>query len=563
MKGTMLPALKCALLVLVLVLTNKGLGDRLHVLWVEQRVVTMVVFVAIWLMALAGLLAASFHPSTIVRLTWAVPLSIAGAAAYGFHAVQGSEFFIFDVVNFWAARHEAGRAMEFFSDAVLPTLAVFCLSLLVIAMPAGTLRPSRRVRIAAALLPALPIVLIALVVVYREGKGSNAMPKQFSPISLAGLAAYKLGTGSYAAREPVAFKPGKPLVRALVMMVDESIRADFVSLEPGNAVTPLWAAENARWIDFGPAVSSGNCSHISNAMLRFMAERRNLVRSVVTSPTVWQYAKAAGFRTVFIDAQAGFINVYGKLQNHMTPAEVTAIDRLHKLDESVPTWQLDDELMRITLEELAVGDRVFIYANKNGAHFPYINNSPGNEGAVPQGEAGVAGDDARTLASYAKAIAWSTDRTMAMLTHEADWQDMAVVYTSDHGQNFSPGRLTHCSSLDNVDAQEGIVPLMVATGDDALAARFAAVAQASPGRGSHFAIAPALLEMMGYAPPDIERLYDVSLLGGMPAKPQFVSDDIFGLFARQPTWHEADPFVQRGRADAEPTASIGSKASIR
>lgn len=156
MKGAVQPALKCVLLILLLVLTNQGLAGRLHVLVEDRRLVTLVVFCAIWLLALAGLFAAAFHPSFAVRLIWAIPLSVAGAAAFGFHFVQGSEFFIFDVLNFWAARHEAGRAMEFFSDAIIPSLSVLLLGVVAIAMPPGrSLQPTRRLRIAAALLPAM------------------------------------------------------------------------------------------------------------------------------------------------------------------------------------------------------------------------------------------------------------------------------------------------------------------------------------------------------------------------------------------------------------------------
>jgi glucan phosphoethanolaminetransferase (alkaline phosphatase superfamily) len=509
---------------------------------------TLVIFCAIWILSLAAVFAAAFHPSFVVRLIWAVPLSAAGTAAFAYYAVQQSEFFIFDVLNMWTARHETGRALDFFSSAIAPSLAVLGTSLVAFAMPSGLhTRVDRATRLALCMSPLLPITLIILVVLYREGKGSDALPKQFSPLSLSALAAYKIETGRFPERYQVQLKPGAPLVRALVLMVDESVRADHVSLEPGNPYTPEWASVNRHWIDFGPAVSGGNCSHISNALLRFMANPRNLVTSVTTSPTVWQYAKAAGFRTVYIDAQAGFINAYGKLQNYMTPSEAASIDRLYKLDVSIPTYQLDDELVRITLAELARGDRVFIYANKNGAHFPYVKDAPGDQKDPVAISGNYVGNDPATLATYARAVRWSTDRTMARLTRDANWNGMTMIYTSDHGQNFSPGHLTHCSSLTNVDPQEGIVPLMVATEDEGLRQRFADVSQRFPGQGSHFAIAPTLLELMGYAPPDIEAIYDDSLLRNLDVKPRFVSDDLFGIFSSQPSWHDTNPFDQRPR----------------
>jgi glucan phosphoethanolaminetransferase (alkaline phosphatase superfamily) len=546
MKSGALFALKCGLLLTLIILTNQGFEDRLRLLLAEQRVLTTSVFGVIWVISLIAVLAAAFQPSMVVRLIWAVPLAISGAAAYGFYLVQRSEFFIFDVLNFWAARHEIHRASEFYSDAVWSSVAMFVLGIVAIAMPPA-LSPwaARKTRYWSPWLPMLPILLIAGVVVFKEGKGSYAMPKQFSPLSLAAIAAYKVNTGSFEEREAVSMTPERPLARAVVLIVDESIRSDFVSLEPGNSVTPELAELRQRWVDFGPAVSSGNCSQLSNAMLRFMADRRDLIHTVHTSPTVWQYAKRAGFRTVFIDAQAGFITVYGKLQNYMTPAEAASIDRLYKMDSTFPSHALDDELVRIVLKEMSVGDRVFIYANKNGAHFPYSDGSP--EGLLP-GEPQAVGADAdssaATLRTYAKAVHWSTDRTMSRLTREANWKDATVIYTSDHGQNFSPGRLTHCSSSTNVDPNEAIVPLMVASGDAKLQDRFKAIAARYPGHATHFAIAPTLLELMGYDPSDIATRYEGSLLRDLSWKPQFVSDDILGLFSQRPAWHVVDPSLQ-------------------
>ena len=539
-------AVKLALLAGVLVLTNPGVGARMVFLATDNRLLTLLIFSGLWLCALAAMVTAAFHPRPGVRLLWAVPVSVAGAAAYGYHVAQGAEFFIYDLLNFWSARHEVGRAATFFANAIIPAVAVFAVSLLAFAMPPGFFSSAgghwKRL---AAIAPVAPILLIALVVLYRQGKGSEAMPKQFAPLALASLASYKINTAAFPERQPVRMSPGKPLSRAVVMIVDESIRADFINLTPGNALTPQMAAESRRWIDFGPAVSAGNCSNISNALLRFMARRDDLFHSVLTSPTVWQYARAAGFRTVYIDAQAGFIRVYGKLQNFMTPGEAVGIDRLHKLDSGSPAHALDDELVNLVLDELAAGDRVFIYANKNGAHFPYQDNAPPGFTPGPGADAAM---EAGAPASYGRAISWSTDRTMARLVRESSNDDTTLIYTSDHGQHFSPNRLTHCSALGNVDPQEGIVPLMVATGDRSLQERFVAATRRIRGRASHFAIAPTLLELMGYSPADIAEIYTESLLDDIREPPRFVSGDIFGLFGQRPAWHDVDPAVQERRA---------------
>jgi len=539
-------ALKCGLLLTLIVLTNQGVAERLRVMLSDQRLLSLAIFSLIWLVSLAAALAAAFQPRLFVRLLWAIPLASSSAAAYGYYLVQGSEFYIFDMLNFWAARHEMQRASEFYSDAVWSSLSVFALGIVAIAMPPAIgLWRMRITRYWSPWLPMLPVLLIGGVVIARDGKGSQGMPMQFAPLSLVAVAAYKINTGVYEERHAVSMTPGPPLARAVVLVVDESIRSDFVSLKPGNSLTPELATLRDRLIDFSPAVSSGNCSHLSNALLRFMVDRRNLVRSVHTSPTVWQYAKKAGFRTVFIDAQprSHFDAVNGKLQNYMTPAEAILIDRFYKFDGTLPLHAVDDELVRIALEEMSGGDPVFIYANKNGAHFPYSDGSP--EG-LPSNQA--AGADTRgftaELQSYAKAVRWSTDRPISRLIRDADGSDVTIIYTSDHGQNFSPGRLTHCTTSGNVDPQEAIVPLMVVSGNAKLQDRFQEVADRYRGRASHFAIAPTLLELMGYKPSEIATRYEGSLLGSLAWKPQFVSDDIFGLFSTRPAWHQADPSLQ-------------------
>ena len=160
-------------------------------------------------------------------------------------------------------------------------------------------------------------------------------------------------------------RPAAPLARNIVLLVDESIRADYLDFSPGNPHTPNLAALADAFVDFGPAASGGNCSNYSNAILRFAASRRDFAGSIGTSPTLWQYAKKAGYRTVFIDAQAGNITNPGLMQNFMTMAERAAIDSFHAIRD-VGSAEADRVLIRIVAEELAKGGPVFIYGNKIG-----------------------------------------------------------------------------------------------------------------------------------------------------------------------------------------------------
>ncbi|MGV2981929.1 sulfatase-like hydrolase/transferase [Camelimonas sp. ID_303_24] len=524
--------------------TNPGSLARIPVLINDHRVTTAVIYSALWAMSIAVILLAAFHPSRTVRCFWGVVLGISGSAAFLYSTVNGAEFFTIDLLNFWSARHEAGRALDFHQSAVISAILVFSAWLVAFMLPPPQretkLLKWRRLQGAS---PVLPVALIACVILYREGKGSDALPRQFAPLSMAALGSYKLATFSFPTRDAVGITRGQPLSRAIVLLVDESVRADAIDLSPLTVQASATHDREAQWVDLGPGASGGNCSNISNALLRFMASRTDVVGSVLRSPTVWQYARHAGYRTVYIDAQAGFIKIYGKLQNFMTPGEAAAIDTFHKLTDDIKTHDLDEALVRIIKQELAKGDRIFIFANKNGAHFPYEANAP-DMGAT-QNDGSEAGDPARMPPSYLRAIRWNTDRLLADLDSNMAWDDATVIYTSDHGQHFESGRLTHCSNLAAVNQNEGVVPLLIASDNAQLLARFRQFAANYKGRGSHFAIAPTVLELMGYSSPDIRARYPESLLYGVPPAPQFLSGDIFAIFSNGPIWHDVDPMVQR------------------
>ena len=322
-------------------------------------------------------------------------------------------------------------------------------------------------------------------------------------------------------------------------MVDESIRADYLDFTPGNIHTPELAKLADKFINFGPAASGGNCSNYSNAILRFGASRKNLTLSATTNPTLFQYAKKAGFRTVYIDAQANNITDGSLLQNFMTLEEKSEIDGFYALHEVV-TIDADRELAKIVTKELASGQPVFIYANKNGAHFPYDSAYPVSETLFHPSIA-EAKEDTKTsrVASYHNAIAWSVDKFMKILFASADLSHTTMIYTSDHGQAVNPTMLTHCQ-VDGPDPRQGLVPLRAYSSDPALVERLKAGANLMHGASSHFQIAPTLLELMGFAKSDLATLYDESLFEKTQHPAAFTSGDVFGMFSSEVHWNPID-----------------------
>ena len=563
-------------------LTNPGVVQRVLLLQEQGRWTTLVLFLGVWGLSLAALLIVALHRRLWVRGLWAAVIASATAVGFAYQKASGTEFGIFDAISLWSARHEAGRAMEFYSTELAILALVAAVGFLVLATPpAIRLAPVQRWLSRLALAPAVPVVLIAAIIVLKEGGGSQALPTQFVPLSVGLVSAATISSNPVPERRAIGWTPGRRQARHVVLLVDESVRGDYIDWTPGNPFTPELARLRPRLVDFGPAASAGNCSHYSNALLRFAAARKHLGTGVLTNPTLWQYAKRAGYRTVFIDAQSAFNRDPGKLQNFMTAEEAGNIDRLVTMPRSVPAPELDARLLDAVMEELRSEQPVFIYANKNGAHFPYDASYPESERPFRPamsdalGEATDAGAP-RTIAtyvaaaptrarinSYRNAVRWSVDRFFRRLFAEAPLNDAVVLYTSDHGQAFKPDRLSHCT-VDDPDAREALVPLFVTASNPALRDRFARGVQASPrGHASHFQLAPTLLELFGYAKQDLGTVYGPSLFERHAEPPGFTSGDIFGLFSSRVRWHPIDldrRYLEPGAVGAAPQSVSANTA---
>lgn len=534
-------AFKVLLVLVFLQQTNDGLAQRVFLLLDNGRFGTLAVFLAIWVISAVALLIAALQPSWWVRLGWGLVIAISTAVGWGYQQASQSELTVFDLLSLWNARHEAGRATEFYHHAAMMALGVFAIGLAIVLIPpfSGNGRFSRWLR-RLAWVPVVPFLLIGGIVYAKSGGGSQALPSQFTPAALSSLAGAKIALQGTAVRHPVSFTAdGTRATRHIVMLIDESVRADYIDLKPGNAVTPLLGAVSDRFVDFGPAASGGNCSNYSNAILRFAASRRDLIGTLNTSPTIWDYAKRAGYRTVYIDAQASANRNPGLLQNFMTATEAGTIDALYRVAD-VPPEQADEELSDIIAKELASNQPVFIYANKNGAHFPYDHAYPASEALYGPTMTETGTDTALArIASYRNAVAWSVDRFWNQFLKKVDLSNTSLVYTSDHGQIFRPNELSHCT-VESPDPRTGFVPMFAYSSDTQQMADLRKAAAEAKGRASHFMIVPTVLSWMGYGEKDLSTVYDESLMHPGDREPAFTSGDIFGLFSQDLRWTSVD-----------------------
>jgi glucan phosphoethanolaminetransferase (alkaline phosphatase superfamily) len=534
--------LKLSAVFALVTFTNPDVPDRLHLLLQNSRIETLVPYVMIWGISLLAILVLVLQQNPLLRWGAALILALSTAIHFGYRHASLSELGVYDMVSLWTSRHEAGRAMAQYLPHVLAAVAVFATATLVFGFGRFALGQFTEKWLPRLLwLPLLPVALISGIVWMKSGGGAQAMPSQFAPYSLALVTASSLMNQEITPRKDVAWTPNPALRQdKIVMMVDESIRPEFLDTTPGNKMTPGIASVSDKLIDYGHAVSGGNCSHYSNSILRFMVDRDNIVQSANTSPMVWDFARKAGYRTVFIDGQAGNIRDASALQNFMTLGETRKIDSFHAL-KNIESWEADEQVMKIVAEELAKPGPVFIYANKNGAHFPYDMSYPATAAKYRPTvtETGVA--DSTTFAnSYLNAISWSVDRLFPALVASLEANNAAMIYTSDHGQFVEPIGLTHCQTIP-ADPRTGLVPMMLHLPSGPLHDQYAAAAPAMKNKANHFMIAPTLLKLMGYDNKDITSVYEESLLQPDSRKPAFTTGDIFGLFSKDALWVDIDP----------------------
>ena len=290
----------------------------------------------------------------------------------------------------------------------------------------------------------------------------------------------------------VAVEPAtSPQVRHVVLLVDESITYEAYVKAIAPSVQPF------SEIDFGEAASTANCSAPSNALLRWGVEKARMGDATYdprTNPTIWGYARAAGFRTVLIDGQSR-----GSMHNYLNRKEFALID------EFVPAYadrDTDGRIATMLNERLRRPGREFIYVVKRGAHFPYEMNYP----------AGMLPDGATRLDKYYAAVRHNTAGFFEQLAKDLPFDEILLLYTSDHGQDFRE-RAAHCNAQPRDD--EYSVPLVGITAAPAVRTLFIESAQMR-GRASHLNIFSTLVWSFGFPREWVEKTYGPTL-GGPPA----------------------------------------------
>jgi len=501
-------ALKIVLLAIFLLISNQGVADRFVDFWQRDHVLGLFVFTGVWVIALAAVTIAAFLPALWMRLLWSVPIALSTFAGVLSLEVTRTHLTFFDVALYWAERGHLGDATEFYFTWVVIAGAKTLLGIAAILLPPIVRLPAPRALLFA---PMAPIAVIVAMILIEAGRGTKAFPEQFSGVAMMSALAISDPFGENASRLPVHLVPGGAgAARHIFLIVDESVRGDFLDLNERRGVTPYLRSQRQRVANFGYAVSGNNCSLFSNLILRYGGVRARLAESVHTFPSIWGYAKAAGYRTAYIDAQKSG----GRLQNGMTVVERNQIDSFEQPDH-LPHAERDffvaERLREIALEP----EPHFVYVNKYGAHFPFTRNYPRTAAVfVPDMEEreSVGADRERLVNSYRNTIRYNVDGFFRRLL-QGGLGDVAIIYTSDHGLSLldHDNVLTHCNSSAPHEL-EGLVPLLAVSGAPDLQQQLVEGALVNRNRASHFQIFPTLLELLGFDRAEVQATYGPGLL---------------------------------------------------
>ena len=421
------------------------------------------------------------------------------------------------------------------------------------------LKPRRRMPLPGALLvaaPVLGVLLLSAVLFVRAGEGARGLPIMYTPLAYLNLFTYEALHNTVGPREPVSLARNEQAVgHDIVLVIDESISGNYLDINaPFGVHSNLKAPRpGVEIFNYGYAASIANCSADTNITLRYGGTRADYMRINTTQPSIWQYARKAGLRTVYIDAQ----RTGGNLQNLMSESEKKDIDEFVQFDQT-SVRDRDMAAAAKLIDLLNDGTPELVVINKVGAHFPVHDKYPdafmAYRPTLPRGQFVEVADTGKRDGfngqpddwllyrnAYKNTVLWNVGEFFSRVFAQADMRNALLIYTSDHGQDLhergNPGLNTHCGG-DPVE-EEGLVPLVVIQGDQLRTLDWQKSLAANKDRSSHYNIFPTLLQLMGYDLAGVEAIYGKPL--SVPTADEFTFNYRFNArLGAKPEWKHID-----------------------
>jgi len=306
------------------------------------------------------------------------------------------------------------------------------------------------VRILAVSLAVAMFLGTSIIVVLRNGHGMTGMPVQVS--SLFPLPITQISPGFTREDRYVHQQDGSASV---VVVIDESTSFHHFKMvssliEDGTFPPITHSKRNMPILKTAiPFRSMHNCSAqsvwaIINGLTIHDGE-------IVLAPSLWERAKKAGYRTIYISAQERQF----RYQYFQTPNDISLMDEQHFFGD-LPHRERDSAALDQIITAVKNEEKVFVFIIKSGSHFPYQTQ-------IPRGEI----DRYQFLdrielkeREYLVSIYRNTFRFLGSMLTDLATAAPTIFYTSDHGQNLQASGFAHCNSAKPHPA-EWSVPLLI------------------------------------------------------------------------------------------------------
>lgn len=326
------------------------------------------------------------------------------------------------------------------------------------------------------------------------------------------LSPWKWASGYHGPREAVNFHSEQRPPNNIVFVIDESIRGDHLDINGYHRPTTPYLDELLKrgWLyNWGIAASGGTCSEKSDNLLftgMTPAEMPDPTFQIRQRPNIFQYAKAMGYQTHFLD---------GQKDTHWLG---TSYDKQY-VDDWQPASSLgaahatdfDAVIARKILEITNASTGHFIWVIKRGVHYPYSDTFPTTTAAEwqPSDTTEKEIDPARKeqlINTYDNAIKYNLESFFRALDVPGWRNRNLLVYTSDHGQTLSEHgeRYTHCGTSVATAPTEANVPLFIVSQEP--------LSVDNGFRASHANLFATLLDLMNFPKSERRHQYAISLL---------------------------------------------------
>ncbi len=509
-----------------------GMYSRFSPAHRSGRALRLCAFHGVYLAAAAAPFLSPFIENDAIRVFFVLYFVLSGMALVAYRSISGCHidkriYFDEDVIELlWRERDMAGDAFRSYYRQIVPVLAAGALATAIFVWPPQAPYSSNWLT--------LPIIAgltgIFLIALTRWSPPQPTISR--IPIQ---LLIHILRKDMTPPKEPLHVTispPRSPPINKVILVMDESVRGDYLSLaNPSLDTTPYLAGLGDRLMDMGVAISSHNCSSYSRTIFRYGVRSDDLRYQLsgglnFAGPNIWQYAHAAGFKTVYVD---GFSTDSWWLHSGMTLREASFIDQ-HIPIPPAENCSRDVEVANRLIEALKDPAPALIYVDKYGLHSPYDDKYPVGEAHFPTEDLPRR---AELIAHYKNGLRWSVDGFFRRIVPHIDLRTTAIFYTSDHGQSLMDKGYegSHGSTGPNIAVGEAMVPFFAITESEPLRTELKEASRRCRNKLSHFELFPAILAAFGYDRAYIRPLYGEGPFGAPPAQRRFLTG-----FKRTATW---------------------------